>query len=178
MSVSAFGPVRQVAYLVEDLDGSVARWARFAGIGPWTIYRNVSMHGAYHGQATEILMDVALSYQDELQIELIRPHGGSVSPYQDGSGRILVGMHHIAWFTDDLERDKAKARERGMRIGFEAENAASKVAYFDSPDEPGLLFEFMLATPMLLEGFAQGVAASRTWDGQTAVLQDFDFAAA
>jgi hypothetical protein len=122
-------------------------------------------------------MDVGLSYQDELQIELIRPHGGSPSPYQDAAGRTLIGMHHIAWFTDDLERDKARARERGLRIDFEAENAASKVAYFDSPDEPGLLFEFMLASPMLMEGFAHGVAASRAWDGREAILQSFDFAA-
>jgi hypothetical protein len=122
-------------------------------------------------------MDVALSYQDELQIELIRPRSETVSPYQDAAGRTLVGMHHMAWMTDDLERDKARGRERGMSIVFEASNPATNVAYLSSPEEPGLLFEFMQASPALIQGFADGVAASRAWDGIDPILNIFDFGA-
>jgi catechol 2,3-dioxygenase-like lactoylglutathione lyase family enzyme len=174
MSVQSFGEIRQVAYLVDDLEASVERWARLAGVGPWTVYRNVMLTGRYRGQDTTIVMDVGLSYQGDLQLELIRPRSQSPSPYQDASGKTLVGMHHIARFTDDLEATKRLARERGLTVTFEASNPVTHVAYCESPDEPGLLFEFMQASPMLLDGFAQGVVASRGWDGREATLMTID----
>jgi hypothetical protein len=178
MGVHAFGPIKQVAWLVEDIEPSARRWSRFSGIGPWTIYRNVTLTGQYRGQPTVIVMDVALSYQDELQIELISPRSTTPSPYQDPeTGKTLVGMHHVAWMTDDLARDKARGRERGLEIVFEATNAVTNVAYFASADEPGLLLEFMQASPMLLDGFEQGVAASRAWDGVEPILMSIDLGA-
>jgi hypothetical protein len=119
-------------------------------------------------------MEVGLAYQDEVQFEIIKVLSQTPSPYQDDQGRTLVGMHHIAWMTDDLPRDVAKAEERGMTCIFSASNPASKVAYFESADEPGILFEFIQVTAMLLEGFAQGVEASRNWDGQEHILQAID----
>lgn len=175
MGAGAWGPIRQVAYMVEDIDSSVDRWAQFAAVGPWTVYRNVTMVGNYRGQPTQIVMDVGLSYRGDLQIELISPKSRSPSPYQDDAAKILVGMHHIAWMTDDLERDKSLARDRGLSIVFEAENPASKVAYFASDAEPGMLLEFMQTSQMLEEGFALGVAASRDWDGRKAILAEYDF---
>jgi hypothetical protein len=83
-------------------------------------------------------------------------------------------MHHIAWMSGDLEADIEKASSRGLKLAFRAENPASKVAYFEAPDEPGILFEFIQTSPMLLEGFAQGVEASRNWDGREHILQTID----
>lgn len=175
MSRTEFGPIRQVAYLVEDLSASIARWGRFAGVGPWTVYRNVVLTGQCRGRDTAVRMDVGLSYQDGLQIELIQPLSRTPSPYQDGEGRTLIGMHHIAWHSADLTRDKALAAERGLTLAFAAGNGAANVAYFESAEEPGLLFEFIETSPMLLQGFEAGAAASRDWDGQALILQEFDF---
>jgi len=177
MNAHSFGEIRQVAWLVDDIEASVERWARLAGVGPWTVYRNVTLLGQYRGQDTTIVMDVGLSYQGDLQIELIRPRSQTPSPYQDATGRTLVGMHHVARFTDDLEATKAMARENGLTVTFEASNPVTHVAYCESADEPGLLFEFMQASPMLLDGFTQGVAASRNWDGREAILMSIDLGA-
>jgi len=174
MSAQSFGEIRQVAWLVDDLEASVDRWARLARVGPWTVYRNVALVGRSRGHDTTIVMDVGLSYQGELQIELIRPRSRTPSPYQDSSGRTLVGMHHVARFTDDLESTKIKARDKGLVVTFEASNPVTNVFYCEAPDEPGLLFEFMQASPMLLDGFAQGVAASRDWNGREAILMSVD----
>ena len=175
MNTLTFGPVGQVAYLVDDIEASVLRWSRFSGIGPWTVYKNVGLPGHYRGVDTNIVMHVGLSYQDELQIELIQPVSGTPSPYTDRAGRTLLGQHHVAFMTPDLPRDMAKAAERGLVKTFEAQNPATHVAYFESPDEPGLRFEFFQTTPMLLEGFAAGMAAARAWDGRDHILQMLDF---
>ena len=174
MNAKSFGTIKQVAYLVEDLDSSLAHWSKYAGIGPWTVYTNVALAGWCRGHDTTVKINVGLSYQDDVQIEIIQVLSKSPSPYQDANGRTLVGMHHIAWMSGDLEADIEKAAGRGLKLAFRAENPASKVAYFEAPDEPGILFEFIQTTPMLLEGFNQGAAASRNWDGREHILQTID----
>jgi catechol 2,3-dioxygenase-like lactoylglutathione lyase family enzyme len=177
MNAQSFGSIKQIAYLVDDLEASVANWTRYSGIGPWTLYKNVTLAGWWKGQDTTIVMDVGLSYQDELQIEIIRPVSKTISPYQHDDGRTKIGMHHMAWMTDDFDADVAKARSRGLTMCFTASNAASKVAYFENPNEPGILFEFIQVNPVIQQAFDDGVAASRNWDGREAILQIVDFAA-
>jgi methylmalonyl-CoA/ethylmalonyl-CoA epimerase len=177
MQDSTQRPIRQLAYVVDDLDASIRHWSAFAGVGPWTVFRNTTMQGRYRGAATTVKMDVALSYRGELQIELIRVSSSTPSPYQHADGRARIGMHHIAWHSADLDGDIAGALARGLQPVFVAGNGAVRVAYLESKDEPGLLLEYIEAVPAVTEGFAAGVAASRAWDGREAVLQSIDFEA-
>ena len=121
-------PIRQLAYLVEDLERSLHHWTQFTGVGPWTVYRNTSLQGLYRGLATTVKMHVALSYQSRMQIELIQPLSRSPSPYQHEDGRIRVGMHHIAWISEDIDRDTALAQQRGLAPVFLASNGAVPLA--------------------------------------------------
>lgn len=177
MSRQGFGLIKQVAYITEDLDASIRHWIDYSSIGPWQVYKNVVMTGTYRGVPTSVKMNVGLSYRDDLQIELIHVTSKTPSPYQDGNGRALVGMHHIAWFSEDLVADLKAAQKRGLTPVFEASNGASSVAYCSSPAEPGLLLEFIAVTPAVADGFASGMAASRAWDGISAPTHVIDFEA-
>jgi methylmalonyl-CoA/ethylmalonyl-CoA epimerase len=172
----ARSPIRQIAWVVDDLDASIRRWIELHGVGPWTVFRNTLMTGRYRGADTTVKMHVGLSYQDDVQIELIQVTSTTPSPYQDTQGRSLVGMHHIAWHSSELDRDVADARSRGMRPVFEASNGVVRVAYLESPADPGVLYELIEAVPVVLDGFASGLQASKQWDGRgTAVtIVDFD----
>lgn len=174
MNSKAWGPIRQIAYVVADLDAAIRHWSDFAGVGPWTVYRNAAMAGDCRGTDTRVKMHVALSYQGEVQIELIQVVSDTPSPYQDRNGEPLLGLHHIAWHSADIAGDVAKARARGMTAAFDASNGLVRVAYMESPEEPGLLLEFIEAAPVVLEGFAAGVQASRNWDGSGPLTQTFD----
>jgi methylmalonyl-CoA/ethylmalonyl-CoA epimerase len=174
MRADASGPIRQLAYVVDDLDAAMDRWVRLHGVGPWTVFRNTTMRGRYRGTPTEVRIHVALSYRDELQIELIQPLSCTPSPYQHADSRPRCGMHHIAWHSTDLDRDIAGAKRRGLAPVFEAANSAVRVAYFEAPDEPGPLFELIEAVPAVLDGFADGVRRSANWDGVTAIAATFD----
>lgn len=175
--VATLGPVRQVAWLTEDLEATTEQWRRLAGIGPWTVYRNVVLNGTYKGAPVQVMMDVALSYQGELQIEIIRPHGTGPSPYHDDAGRVRVGMHHVAWLVDDVAAARKEAVKGGLETLLEAEagGGATRVAYLQAPDDPAMLLELIEATPATLDGFTAGVAAARAWDGVSAG-PEFDFA--
>jgi methylmalonyl-CoA/ethylmalonyl-CoA epimerase len=177
MNTKAFGPIKQVAYVVADLDASIRHWIKFTGVGPWTVYKNTTMQGHCRGVETRVKLNVGLSYQGDLQIELIEVTSRTPSPYQNPAGVPLLGMHHVACHTSDLDGDVAKAMSRGLRPAFTASNSVVRVAYMESAQEPGLLLEFIEAVPLVLEGFAAGVKASREWDGGDGFLQVIDFEA-
>src|SRR3546814_18289896 len=56
-----FGPIQQIAYVVEDIDASIQHWMQFTGVGPWTVYRNTTMLGPCRGIPTKVQMHAALS---------------------------------------------------------------------------------------------------------------------
>ncbi|WP_238475198.1 VOC family protein [Sphingomonas cavernae] len=169
--IAGHGPIRQIAWLTEDLDGAIAQWCELAGVGPWTVYRNVRMDGDYRGSATSVRIDVGLAYQGEIQIELIAPHGAGPSPYHDAAGRVRTGMHHIAWLVADVASATEAAIAGGFAPVFRAEDGsgATRVAYLEAPENPAMLLELIEATPPIREGFETGIAAARAWDGSDPV---------
>ncbi|WP_137752842.1 VOC family protein [Sphingopyxis sp. L1A2A] len=177
-TIARLGPIAQIAWLTEDLDCAIDQWRLLAGVGPWTVYRNVTLDGVFRGAPARIRIDVGLAYQGETQIELIAPHGTGPSPYHDADGRVRVGMHHVAWLVDDVAVAAEDAAAAGLVPVFSAESGggATRVAYLEAPDEPAILLELIEATPMIREGFAAGTAAARDWDGSNPVTV-FDFAA-
>ena len=108
MTTPSFGPIRQIAWIVRDLEESLANWLRVSGVGPWTCFRNVAMTGKFRGAPATVRMHVALGYQDGMEIELIEDLGGAASPYRGADGAPLIGMHHVAWFSEDVAADVAR----------------------------------------------------------------------
>jgi methylmalonyl-CoA/ethylmalonyl-CoA epimerase len=169
MTTQSFGPIRQIAWVVRDLEASVANWLRVSGVGPWTCFRNVAMTGVLRGEPAKVRMHVALGYQGDMEIELIQDLGHGPSPYRSTAAVPLVGMHHVAWFSDDVAADVARGRERGMQVCFEAANEVTRVAYLEDPTEPGLLLEFIEMNAMMRAGFSARLAAARSWRGGESV---------
>jgi len=168
MSQARFGAFDQIGFLVDDLDAAVARWREHSGVGPWTVFRNVTLDGVYRGEATSVGIDVALGYQGDIQIELIEATDEARSPYRDASGGRLLGLHHLARIVDDLDTAVADAQAGGMALVFTAQNPATRVAYLEVPGDPGTLFEF-IEGPGMRAMCDAGIAAARDWDGSAAV---------
>ncbi|RVW02725.1 VOC family protein [Rhodococcus xishaensis] len=161
-------PAVQMGYVVADLDAAVDHWITGARVGPWTVFRDVTLHGRYAGADTVVTMDVAMGYTGALQIELMQITSSTPSPYTDGAGEPLLGPHHMAWITDDLDESLASARSRGLEELFVAESPFTRVAYVYSPAQPGLVFEYIQSAGMraMLE---YGIEQARTWDGSDPV---------
>ncbi|MDD3799094.1 MAG: VOC family protein [Novosphingobium sp.] len=176
MTKAKYGPIDQIGYLVGDLDASIARWIDLMGVGPWTVFRNVALDGEYKGVAGTVTMDVGLAYQGDVQIELIQATNGTPSPYRQADGAPILGVHHIAWLVNDLDDAIAKAGTDGLQLAFRASNPGTRVAYFEAPGDPGVLFEF-IESEGTRDLIASGKAATRTWDGSNPV-HEIDFAAA
>ena len=175
MSQAKHGPIDQIGMVVDDLDSSIARWLSTMGVGPWTVFRNVTLNGSYRGRDTVVVMDVGLAYQNDTQIELIHVTNGAHSPYLDGSGKPLSGLHHLAWMVDDLDAAVAGAQSDGLRMVFRAENPGTRVAYLEAEGEAGILFEF-IESPGTRQLVQDGIKATRNWDGSNPIYV-IDFAA-
>lgn len=164
MNDPVLGPIDQIGYVVADLDRSIARWRARHDIDPWTVFRNVRLDGRYLGEPVTVAMDVGLAYRGDLQIELIHVTNDTPSPYRDAHGQPLAGLHHVAWVVDGLDAAVAQLRARGLRVVFEASNPATRVAYLDDPDDPGVRVEVIEGAGMR-DMIAHGIAEARAWDG-------------
>lgn len=164
MADGLFGPIDQIGFVVADLDRSIAERMRALGLGPWTVFRGVTLEGRCRGEPTRVTIDVGLAYQGDVQIELIQPTGDALSPYRDAAGAPLCGMHHLAWIVDDLDAAVAGATARGLKPVFEAANPATRVAYLEAPGDAGVLYEF-IEGPGMRAMVDAGIAAARAWDG-------------
>ena len=174
--MAKFGAIDQIGILVENLDASIDSWIRHSGVGPWTVFRNVTLDGEYRGQPTRVTMHVGLSYQDGVQIELIEATNDAASPYRTDDSERLLGLHHVARIVDDLDAAVGTAVKGGMELLFTAHSPATRVAYLSAPGQPGQLFEFICGPDM--RGMCEaGIAAARDWDGTDPVTV-IDFAAA
>lgn len=168
MSTAWLGPMDQIGYLVDDLEQSIGRWQRQIGVGPWTVFRNVTLEGTYRGEPVTVTMDVGLGYQGGMQIELIQATNSSKSPYRDEQGHALRGMHHVAWVVDDIDQAMERLTSTGLRVVFEASNPSTRVAYFENEEESGVLYEVIHGLGMR-EMIQQGIEAARTWDGSPSI---------
>ena len=65
------GPVRQMGYVVTDLDQAMAGWLEL-GVGPWFVMRGLPLQADYRGEPCETTLSLAFANSGEMQIELIQ----------------------------------------------------------------------------------------------------------
>lgn len=164
-----FGDIRQLGYVVADLDASVDAWSKQLDVGPWTIFRNVTLTCEYRGEPSAPLIDVALGYRGAMQIELIQQKNDAASPYRRMIEQGNHGLHHTAFLSDAIAEDV----ERGLAAGFDLVcdirmPDGTRYAYLQSPElGDNTYFELLEATPAMQEMFRQGMDAAVEWRGDT-----------
>lgn len=161
------GPVRQLGYVVENLDAAVAAWSDRLGIGPWMLIKNIPLASVYRGTSSTPVIDIALGYRGELQIELIEQTNDAPSPYVDYIRRGQFGLHHTAFMTETIATTVAALRQAGLEIECDIQMpTGGRYIYFASP-VPGekTFIELLEATPQNKALIAEGTLAAARWDG-------------
>jgi len=163
-----FGPVVQVAYLVPDIDAAMEHWLCHAGIGPWTNFRNIELATNFDGRDFTLRIHEALAYQGDLQIQLVQSLNtlDVSTPYQSWIQAGRYGVHHVAYFSENVDADIVRARKQGLdRICSMKDKGGFRYYYCQSSAMPEVWIEFLESYPMLREIFAKGIAEAKTWDG-------------
>jgi hypothetical protein len=172
-----FGRVVQVAYLVEDIDVAMEHWLEHAGLGPWTCFRNIELDTHFDDRDFTLRIHEALAYMGDLQIQLVQSlDSPDVStPYQSYVAAQRWGVHHMAFFAEDIERAVAQAIEQGFdRTCSMRDKAGYRYYYCQSTAMPDVWIEFLESYPGLHTIFEEGIAAAATWDG-TNPIRNFEY---
>lgn len=142
-------PVRQIAFVVRDLEAGMRAWASLLDVGPWSGYtlgppRLRDM--VYRGEPAEFRFRHALAWTGELQVELVQPLNGP-SIFDDHLAHRGEGMQHVGIVVPD----HAAATEVLLARGFTPLQSASgfgldgsgRFAYFEPPDGIGTVVELI-----------------------------------
>jgi hypothetical protein len=163
---SAFGPVRQVGYVVSDSNAATDFWVRVAGAGPFFTLPNYEVANCeYAGSRSSPRLSIAIGYSGSLQIELLQPLDEEVSLYRELARSPLAGPHYVTYWVEDLGLAVNHARELGCEVVQSGGIAgAGRFTYLKAANGP--LFELLETNDMIRGWFGSMQAAAEGWDGE------------
>ncbi len=155
----------QIAYAVHDVRAAAALWAT-RGAGPFFVLEHIPVvHVRHRGVPAAVDHSSAYGPWGPGLVELVQDHTVGPSPVRDvvGDGE---GLHHLAFFVDDLAAAQAELAERGWPEALYAETAAgSAFVFHDATATLGHMVELYEGTERLRGFYERVAAASRGWDG-------------
>jgi len=168
MSILKLGPIRQVAYVTNDIEKAMKEWVNI-GVGPWFYVEKAPVENyQYKGKPYELSMSVALSNSDDIQIEIIQQRNDAPSLYLDYPKTAGGGIHHVSHWLESEEYDK-KVRlllDLGYIIGHSGTIGPNgRFAYFINDKLPGAIFEVSEMSGFKGEYFKAIADICMNWDG-------------
>ncbi|NVO13474.1 MAG: VOC family protein [Rhodoplanes sp.] len=162
-----FGEVRQIGYVVEDIEAAMRYWAGTLGIGPWFYAeRIVDQDFYYKGEPSPIVRSVALANSGFIQMELVQQRNDAPSMYLDFLRAGRTGVQHFAYWTTTFDEHLAKATAAGMTVGMGGQVGANgRYVYFDCEYHPGTVIELSEVSGPKGRLFRTIREASEGWDG-------------
>ncbi len=162
-----FGEIRQLGYVVKDIEAAMEYWSSTLGVGPWYYNPQVPIRNyTYEGQSYAPHNSVALANSGDVQVELIQTRNDVPSMYRDFLQAGNTGLQHVAYWTQNYDADLERLLKQGFRpvMGGEVgENG--RFIYFDTEYHPGTVIELSEVAGPKGKLFDMIRAASLDWDG-------------
>ena len=97
----------QIAYAVRDAEAAAASWASKFRAGPFFVRRHIAVSEVRHRGAPSVFDHTSAYGQwGDVMVELVQDHTVGPSPVADVVGPGGEGLHHLAYFVDDLPADE------------------------------------------------------------------------
>jgi len=161
------GKVVQLCYLVPDVAAAVAQWTRRTPAGPFFHARFDMAGQSYGDRAASGTLDVAIGYQQGMNIELAAYSGEGPSIFHSPTTGIAPGLHHVQLACDDIDAVCRAHAARGEAVltdnvvpGF------GRAVMVDTRALLGHFTEYGVWTPAVHAALATMQAAHRDWDGR------------
>lgn len=140
---SIYGPIKQVAYVVNNLDEAIDNWHSQFGITPFAVVRECSpFNGAtYRGKPMgEVVLNLGFAYIGDIQLELIEQVNDTPSIYREALEGGAHSLHHYCVAVEDYESAYKHASENGFTTVVDNNGG---MAYMESDKIPGLILEII-----------------------------------
>lgn len=163
-----FGEIRQLGYVVEDIEAAMDHWSRVLGIGPWFYAPKVPIEQYfYRGANYTPHNSVALANSGFIQCELIQCRNDVPSMYRDFRQAGHTGLQHLAYWTQSYDEDLKRAEALGMTPVMGGQVGANgRFCYFDTESHPGTVIELSEVAGPKGRMFQMIREASQNWDGR------------
>lgn len=135
-------------------------------VGPFLTLRKVAPGGyRYEGRPSKPKLDVAFSYQGDLQIELILPVNDEPSAYRDFLAVGGRGAHHHGWFCDDYAAELDTAERAGRAELQRAHAAGARFVYYRPLGDEEMIGELIEISDLNRRLYALIRREAERWDG-------------
>ena len=163
-----FGSLRQMGYVVRDIEAAMRHWTEVLGVGPFYYIERVKMDWfRYRGEASDAEVSIALANTGDLQIELIQQRNDAPSTYRDFLAAGREGLQHMSYWTRNYQADFDRFLSLGFRIGQEGQIGGpdGRFVYFDTEAHPGTVIEVSDISGSKGAFFERIREAAANWDG-------------
>lgn len=165
-----FGPVVQVAYVVDDPRAAAHRWFERHGAGPFFVRDHIPVSDVVHRGAPSVF-DHTSAYgwmpgpSGGLMVELFVQHDRAPSAVTERFSPGETGLHHLACLAPSLERSLARAAAAGLTVAQTARAGTTTFVFVDDVALSGHYWELYEPSPGLLGFYDMVRDASIGWDG-------------
>jgi hypothetical protein len=162
----SLGPPVQIAYAVSDIFRGVDKWIKDFGAGPFFIAEHIPIKNViYRGHPSELDITVAYGQWGEIMIELVQDNGEGPSIIRDLYPPQKSGLHHLAYFVNDMDLVSAKLVEEGYVLAMSGQAGENRFQFFDAISEMGHFLEIYEPIESLKSLYERVRIASINWDG-------------
>jgi hypothetical protein len=161
----------QIAYAVPDAVAAAARWVRDFGAGPFFVRPHVELVDVmYRGAPGAFDHTSAYGQWGGVMLELVQDHGTGPSPVRELFGEGESGLHHLAFFVDDLHTALSGLVDEGLSLAMSARTVGGVEFHFvDAVASHGHMLELYRPTGRVRRFYSMIRDASVGWDGSDPV---------
>lgn len=173
-SDAMFGPVVQVAYVVDDPRAAALRWHERHGAGPFFVRDHIPVTDVVHrGAPSSFDHTSAYGWMNGpgggFMIELFVQHDRAPSAVTERFAPGQTGLHHLACFCPSVAEAIVRAEAAGLSLAQDARAGTTRFVFVDDVAERGHYWELYEPTPGLTGFYDMVRDAAHHWDGNDPV---------
>ncbi len=162
-----FGEIRQMGYVVRDIEAAMGHWIETLGVGPWYYVEHIAFQDfRYRGEPSDVDVSIAIANSGAIQVELIQQRNDAPSMYRDFIAAGREGLQHVSSWPEDYDAVLARALADGIEVVQSGATPRGAFVYLATESFPGTVMEMAELTPTRKRQFAAIEQAAVDWDGR------------
>ena len=164
------GPPKQIAYAVPDAFEAAKRWVKDFGAGPFFVSEHIPVTDViYRGSPSMFDHTSAYGQWGDIMVELVQDHGTGPSVVRDLYNVDESGLHHLAFFVEDIDLATKSLVDLGFELGMTARAGPTIFNMIDATKTLGHFIELYEPNEALISFYKRVKEASIHWDGEDAI---------